>query len=69
MQITPVDKNREIQHLTGQETISSLHVIPANSDKEQYILYKEDEKNPFQSIIGPEPSIPLSEIYGRIETL
>lgn len=68
MQTTRVNKNRENRHLTGEKTSSSLHVTPSNSDKKQCVL-REDEKSPFQSIIGPEPSIPMSEIYGRIETL
>ncbi|MDN3513112.1 MAG: hypothetical protein NG747_01790 [Candidatus Brocadia sp.] len=67
--MTRIEINRETRHLTGQEACSSLHLIPSKSDKEQHIFFEEDEKNPFQSIIGPEPSIPLSEIYGRIETL
>ncbi|NUO10037.1 MAG: hypothetical protein HUU08_15425 [Candidatus Brocadia sp.] len=67
--MTRGESNRETRHLTGQETCPSLHLAPSKSDKEQCILFEEDEKNPFQSIIGPEPSIPLSEIYGRIETL
>lgn len=38
-------------------------------DKQKFTPHKEDKTNDFQSIIGPDPSIPLSDIYGRIESL
>lgn len=37
--------------------------------RQKFTPYREDEANANLSIIGPEPSIPLSEIYGRIESL
>ena len=37
--------------------------------RQKFTPHREDEKNVDLSIIGPEPSIPLSEIYGRIESL
>ncbi|MCC7212020.1 MAG: hypothetical protein E3K40_03845 [Candidatus Brocadia sp.] len=37
--------------------------------RQKFTPHREDEANANLSIIGPEPSIPLSEIYGRIESL
>ena len=36
--------------------------------RQKFIPHKEDETDANQSIIGPEPSLPLSDIYGRIES-
>ncbi|BBO18066.1 conserved hypothetical protein [Candidatus Brocadia pituitae] len=37
--------------------------------RQKFTPHREDDANANLSIIGPEPSIPLSEIYGRIESL
>lgn len=38
-------------------------------NKRKNTLYEGDRTKPALSIVGPEPSIPLSDIYGRIESL
>ncbi len=37
--------------------------------RQKFTPHKEGEMNANQSIIGPEPSIPLTDIYGRIDSL
>ncbi|TVL99973.1 MAG: hypothetical protein CV087_15735 [Candidatus Brocadia sp. WS118] len=37
--------------------------------RQNFTPHKEDETNANLSIIGPEPSIPLTDVYGRIDSL
>ena len=37
--------------------------------RQKFTPHREDEAQANLSIIGPEPSTPLSDIYGRIESL
>lgn len=37
--------------------------------RQKFTPRKKDEMDANQSIIGPEPSIPLTDIYGRIDSL
>lgn len=62
-----VTKVRKITDWLTETTIVSKE--KKDLGRQKFTPHKKDEMDANQSIIGPEPSIPLTDIYGRIDSL